>query len=95
MYCKRCGSTIIEHGRCPICGQAHITKSRFVAGMLQLFLGFLGVGRFYLGYKKIGLLQLITSVLTVGVVGWIWGFADGIMILNGSPVVDALGDELE
>ncbi len=38
-------------------------KSKLVAGLLQIFLGGLGIGRFYLGYSTIGVLQIVATVL--------------------------------
>lgn len=64
-------------------------KSKLVAGLLQVFLGWLGVGRFYLGYTNIGIFQLL-STLCCGV-GIIWGWVDAIMIFTGSVKVDAKG----
>lgn len=58
-------------------------KSKLTAGLLQIFLGGFGVGRFYLGYTNIGVLQLVVSVVTCGI-GSIWGLIDGIMILIGN-----------
>ena len=58
-------------------------KSKLTAGLLQIFLGGFGVGRFYLGYTNIGVLQLVVSVVTCGI-GSIWGLIDGIMILVGN-----------
>jgi TM2 domain-containing membrane protein YozV len=58
-------------------------KSKLTAGLLQIFLGSLGVGRFYLGYTTIGVLQLVVSFATCGI-GSIWGLIDGIMILIGN-----------
>ncbi len=57
-------------------------KSKLVAGLLQLFLGTFGIGRFYLGYNKIAVLQLVVSLVTCGI-GAIWPFVDGILILIG------------
>ena len=37
-------------------GQPLSDKSKLVAGLLQIFLGGFGVGRFYLGYTNIGIL---------------------------------------
>lgn len=65
------------------------TKSRFKAGILQLFLGSLGIGRFYLGYTGIGIMQICASILTCGLGGTIWGFIDGVLILNGNIQKDA------
>jgi TM2 domain-containing membrane protein YozV len=67
-------------------------KSKIVAGLLGIFLGTFGVGRFYMGHTKIGVLQLVVSVVTCGL-GGIWGFIDGILILvNGG--VDGQGRPL-
>ena len=57
-------------------------KSKLLAGLLQIFLGTFGIGRFYLGYTGIGIAQLAVSVLTCGI-GAIWPFIDGILILMG------------
>lgn len=67
-------------------------KSKLVAGLLGIFLGGFGVGRFYMGHTKTGVLQLVVSLVTCGI-GGIWGFIDGIMILiNGG--VDGEGRPL-
>ncbi|MEV6718155.1 NINE protein [Lentzea sp. NPDC051208] len=63
-------------------------KSKVVAGLLQLFLGNLGIGRFYTGHTGIAVAQL----LTCGGCG-IWSLIDGIIILvNGGT--DAEGRKL-
>ncbi len=53
VWCRGCGKEIHESARaCPHCG-AHQkiggNKSRMVAGFLALFLGGIGMHRFYLG----------------------------------------------
>jgi len=70
-------------GRDPLTGMPLSDKSKVTAGLLQLFLGGFGVGRFYLGYTTIGVLQLLVSVLTCGI-GAIWPLIDGILILMGN-----------
>jgi len=65
-------------------------KSKLAAGLLGIFLGGFGVGRFYLGYTNLGVAQLLVSVFTLGI-GGLWGFIDGIMILTGSVQVDGKG----
>ncbi|WP_306215098.1 TM2 domain-containing protein [Actinoplanes sp. RD1] len=67
-------------------------KSKLVAGILGIFLGSFGVGRFYMGDTKTGVLQLVVSLVTCGA-GGLWGFIDGILILvNGG--VDGQGRPL-
>jgi len=65
--------------------------SYVIAGFLQIFLGAFGVGRFYLGYKGMGFLQILSSVISFGTGGVIWGIIDGFMILNGREKYDAEG----
>ncbi|SPM37183.1 Uncharacterized membrane protein YozV, TM2 domain [Mycobacterium rhizamassiliense] len=67
-------------------------KSKLVAGLLQIFLGGLGIGRFYLGYTTLGIVQIVVTVFTFGI-GALWPFVDGIMILMGK-VPDAEGRAL-
>ncbi|WP_136610450.1 TM2 domain-containing protein [Sinomonas albida] len=72
-------------------------KSRIAAGLLGIFLGSLGIHRFYLGYTKIAIIQIIVTLVTFGF-GALWGFVEGIMILaraeafradaNGTPLAD-------
>jgi TM2 domain-containing membrane protein YozV len=67
-------------------------KSKVVAGILQILLGTFGVGRFYMGDTKTGVIQLVVSLVTCGI-GGIWGLIDGILILvNGG--VDGQGRPL-
>jgi hypothetical protein len=62
-------------------------KSRIAAGLLGIFLGGLGIHRFYLGYTTIGIIQVVLTVVlgifTFGLVG-LWGVIEGIMILAGA-----------
>ncbi|MDR1834154.1 MAG: TM2 domain-containing protein [Propionibacteriaceae bacterium] len=69
-------------------------KSKLAAGLLGIFLGGLGIGRFYLGYTGLGVAQLLVSIFTFGI-GAIWGFIDGILILTGSPNTDGNGVPLK
>jgi hypothetical protein len=63
-------------------------KSKMVAGLLCLFLGAYGVGRFYLGYTGLGVAQL----LTCGGCG-IWSIIDAIQCFTGK-MRDAKGRPL-
>ncbi len=67
-------------------------KSKVVAGILGILLGTFGVGRFYTGHTKIGVLQLVVGVCTFGI-GGLWGVIDGILILITGGT-DALGRPL-
>ncbi|MBE7044170.1 MAG: TM2 domain-containing protein [Ruminococcaceae bacterium] len=69
-------------------------KSRTTAGVLQLFLGAFGVGRFYLGYRLQGFLQILVTMLTAGIGGFLWGLADGLFILEGKIPYDGQGKRL-
>jgi TM2 domain-containing membrane protein YozV len=62
-------------------------RSRRTAGLLAIFLGWLGVHRFYLGFTGIGLLMLLLTVLSAGLLGpliAIWGIVEGILIFRGA-----------
>ena len=72
------------YGIDPVSGLPYSDKSKLVAGLLQVFLGSFGVGRFYLGDIGIGVAQLIVTIVTFGI-GALWPLIDGIVILAGSP----------
>ncbi|MFE2356200.1 TM2 domain-containing protein [Streptomyces parvulus] len=67
-------------------GRPYSDKSKIVAGVLQLFLGSFGIGRFYVGSVGIGVAQL----LTCGGLG-IWALIDGIMYLVSNDRTDDQG----
>ncbi|SUD48221.1 TM2 domain [Nocardia otitidiscaviarum] len=67
-------------------------KQKLIAGLLQIFLGGFGIGRFYLGFNQIAVWQIVVTVLTCGI-GSIWGLIDGILILIGK-VPDPYGRPL-
>jgi len=79
-----------QPGHAPVAYYHPEAKSKVVAGLLQLCLGGLGIGRFYLGYNNIGVAQLLVTIFTCGI-GAIWCLVDGIMILTGSVPTDANG----
>ena len=102
-FCKNCGAAVNPGAAvCVQCGApvasgyqpAGEQKSKMVAGLLQIFIGGLGIGRFYLGYTGIGIAQIAVTVCTCGV-GAIWTLIDGIMILTGSVKTDANGVPLK
>lgn len=75
-FCKTCGKELKEDAIvCLSCGCAvpkgkgvnpnSSSKSKVIAGLLQLFLGTLGIGRFYLGHKKIAIPQLVLTLVSL------------------------------
>ena len=110
-YCYKCGSRIKSHniGICQFCGAKlnnNITeldteiKNKLLAGLLALFLGGMGIHRFYLGYIKIGIIQLLlwflgyfTNGITWGMVQ-IWAIVECISIFSGK-IKDSNGNPLE
>ncbi len=107
MFCKNCGAQVAENAAfCPNCGVGQTTttsmpqaprdpnaKSKLVAGLLGIFIGSLGIHRFYLGYIGIGVAQIIVTFVTCGI-GSLWGFIEGILILTGNINTDADGKPL-
>ncbi|MEU0222921.1 TM2 domain-containing protein [Streptomyces sp. NPDC006284] len=67
-------------------GRPYSDKSKIVAGILQLFLGSFGIGRFYVGNVGMGIAQL----LTCGGLGF-WALVDGIIYLVSNDRTDAQG----
>ena len=58
-------------------------EKKVVAGILGILLGGLGIHKFYLGYTKEGIIQLVIGVVTCGL-GGIIGLIEGIMYLSKS-----------
>lgn len=67
-------------------------RSRVAGGILNIMVP--GIGRMYLGYGAIGVLQLVGTLLTCGLL-WVWPFIDGLLILSGTPKVDGYGRILD
>jgi TM2 domain-containing membrane protein YozV len=75
----------------PVFAGIRSDRSRAAAGILQLILP--GVGRMYLGYLAYGVLQLLLTIMTCGLL-WLWSFIDGIIILTGGVKLDGYGRQL-
>ena len=58
-------------------------KSKITAGILAILLGGLGIHKFYLGYTKAGVIQLVISLVTCGVLA-ILALIEGILYLTKS-----------
>ena len=74
--------------------QPQPVKSRVLAAILALLLGWAGIHRLYLGYYRIALLQIAVTALTVGY-GAVWGFIEFVLLLNRSIAVDGKGRPLK
>ncbi|EKO16614.1 TM2 domain-containing protein [Leptospira kirschneri] len=83
VFCSSCGSVIKKAAEiCPKCGvrqKGNASDNWLITFLLCLFLGVLGVHRFYTGKIGTGILMLITG----GGCG-IWALIDLIMILLGN-----------
>ena len=60
-----------------------VESKRIAAGILALMLGGFGVHKFYLGYTKAGILQIVISIFTCGA-GGVIAVAEGIVYLTKS-----------
>lgn len=70
---------------------APASKDRIVAGLLGIFLGSLGIHKFYLGYTKAGvimlLITLVGGIITLSIAAWVMaviGLIEGILYLTKS-----------
>ncbi len=82
-------STSAPYGIDPKTGIPYSDKQKLLAGLLNILLPF-GVGRFYIGDTKIGVLQLVVTFVTCGI-GGLWSLIDGIMMLVNDDTKDANG----
>lgn len=108
-FCQHCGAETDPAAEiCTKCGVRLAVsaselpeKSRMAAGLLGIFLGGLGIHRFYLGYVPIGVAQLVLALLgfvTCGitsVAAGLWGLIEGILILTGTIAKDGNGRPLK
>lgn len=95
-FCTGCGASLRGAYTGTVCSDN--AKSRLAAALLGIFLGYLGIHSFYLGYTKRGLTQLLLSVLSCGVLAFasaIWGFIEGILLLTRYTNTDADGVPLK
>ncbi len=58
-------------------------SKKMVAGILGILLGSLGIHKFFLGYTKEGIIQIVITVVTCGA-GGIIGLIEGIIYLTKS-----------
>lgn len=73
VYCPDCGTRMPENVKfCPKCGRAFPSsgrdrKDKLAAGLLAIFLGYLGIHYFYLGKTTGGIITIVLSLCTCGV----------------------------
>ena len=90
VLCVKCGTKVPENIKfCPTCGAPVVSdtssaakkKDKTVAGLLAIFLGYLGIQYFYLGKNTAGILSIVISLCSCG----IWGvitLIQGILMLT-------------
>ena len=76
----------------PKTGRPFSDKQKVIAGVLQIFLGKFGAGRFYTGHTGMAVGQLIACMLGVWVFSWftcglsafvlLWPMIDGLVIMT-------------
>jgi TM2 domain-containing membrane protein YozV len=84
----------------PTLGIPYSDKTKIAAGLLQIFVGTFGVGRFYTGHTGLAIGQLVACLVGVWILSWFtcgisafvvfWPLIDGI-VLMASDSKDAQG----
>ncbi len=95
--CLNCGKIINENVQTKKANINPNAKSRIVAGILGIVLGYFGVHNFYLGYTGKAVAQLLITLLSCFIlspISAIWGLIEGILILVGNIDEDADGRKL-
>lgn len=67
--------------------QAEASQKKILCGILAIVIGCLGIHKFLLGYTGAGLIMLLVSILSLGLLAWIMaiiGLIEGIMYLMKS-----------
>lgn len=90
VFCVKCGTKVPENIKfCPTCGAPVVSdtssaakkKDKTVAGLLAIFLGYLGIQYFYLGKTTAGILSIVISLCTCGV-WYVITLIQGILMLT-------------
>ncbi len=97
--CQFCNGEIEDDAKkCKHCGEwvnkTTVTRDFAPTVAFAFFFGFLGVHRFYTGYRNIGIAQLVLSITLIGLIpSMIWSLVDTICIClnkynnaNGKPL---------
>ena len=92
---KKCGNCGVELEKSIVMNKEIFQKSKMVAQILSLF-GIFGLGNFYLGYIKKGIIQVVFSLTIYGVVvSLFWGILDFLRISIDKINKDAYGIPLK
>jgi len=65
-------------------------KRKWVAAILGLIFGAIGLHRIYLGFYGLGIVQILVTLITGGY-GVVWGFVEGVLLSTGYIYKDAKG----
>ena len=95
MFCQKCGADVGDAKFCPKCGEkisggdepCYIPPSekmvnKIAYALLAIFLGWLGVHRFYAGKTLSGVLYIILNILTFFMIIPIVALIEGIIALT-------------
>lgn len=66
------------------------SEKKIAAGIIGILLGALGIHKFILGYTKEGVIMLLVTVLTLGMLGFVMGIiglVEGIIYLTKTDEV--------
>jgi TM2 domain-containing membrane protein YozV len=73
-------------------------KFKYLAAIMALLFGWAGLHRFYLGYYRIGLIQIVLTaiLLRAGFIVFVpqWGFVEALLLFSGKFDKDAKGRPL-
>ncbi len=92
MFCSHCGKEIAPDSRfCPQCGAPlapggaprDAAERKVLAGLFGILLGSLGIHKFYLGLVREGVIEILLTIFSCGILGFI-GFIEGIIYLTKS-----------
>lgn len=74
-------------------------KSKYLAGILSLAFGWAGLSRFYLGYYKVGFIQVLLTLFLVYAKFMVfvpqWGFVEAVLLFSSKFDRDAKGRPLK
>ncbi|MGJ0515607.1 MAG: TM2 domain-containing protein [Methylomicrobium sp.] len=74
-------------------------KSKYIAGLLSLLFGWAGLSRFYLGYYKVGFIQVLLTLFLVYAKFMVfvpqWGFVEAVLLFSSKFDRDAKGRPLK